>query len=144
VTARTQVVAAARGWLGTPWRHQGRSRHGVDCGGLLVQVARELGLADVDVTAYPMEADGASLRALCEAHMARIPLAEAAPGDAVLIRFRPPGPESHLALVTDYPGGRLALLHALNRGADGRVVEHRLDAHWRSLIVAAYRLPGVH
>lgn len=143
MTSAAQVVAAARGWIGTPWRHQGRSRGGVDCGGLLVEVARELCLADVDAGAYGLRADGRSLRALCEEHMRRIPLAQIAPGDAVLIRFRQAPHESHLAMVTDYRHGGLALLHALNRAAGGCVVEHRLDAYWRSLIVAAYRLPGV-
>ena len=34
------VVAEARRWLGTPWRHQARLRGvGVDCGGLVVCVA---------------------------------------------------------------------------------------------------------
>ena len=46
------VVAQARAWLGTPWRHQGRSPRGVDCAGLVVLVARALGLADHDVAGY--------------------------------------------------------------------------------------------
>ena len=140
---RAELVAAARGWVGVPWQHQGRSRSGVDCGGLLIELARELGLADVDVGAYPMSADGHTLRALCREHMRPITLAELQPGDAVLVRFRPPLPESHVALVTDYRHGGLALLHALNRGDAGRVIEHRLDPYWRSLIVAGYQLPGV-
>lgn len=143
MTARADVVAAARGWLGVPWRHQGRSRAGVDCAGLLIAIARELRLADVDVGAYPMHADGSSLRSLCGAYMTSIPIGDAAAGDVVLLCFRAGMPESHLALVTDYPRGGLALLHALNRAHGGGVIEHRLDAHWRRTITAAYRMPGV-
>ena len=39
------IVAAARTWLGVPWRHQGRTRQGVDCAGLVVLVGRGLGPA---------------------------------------------------------------------------------------------------
>lgn len=42
--------AAARGWIGVPSRHQGRSRAGVDCIGLVVMAARDCGL-DVPITA---------------------------------------------------------------------------------------------
>ncbi len=46
-----EVVRVARTWLGTPYHHQGRVKGaGVDCAGLSVGVAKELGLSDVDVT----------------------------------------------------------------------------------------------
>ena len=54
------VVAQARTWLGTPWRHQGRSPRGVDCAGLVVLVARALGLADHDVAGYGRHSSGHS------------------------------------------------------------------------------------
>lgn len=142
MTTRQEVICAARSWIGTPWRHQGRGKAGIDCGGLLIEVARELGIADVRTAAYPMQADGRSLRALCDEHMTRIPISDIAPGDAVLVKFKG-NEESHVALVTDYRHGGLAMLHSLNRAGDGRVIEHRLDGHWRSMIVAAYRLRGV-
>ena len=31
---REMVVAEARTWIGVKWRHQGRTREGVDCIGL--------------------------------------------------------------------------------------------------------------
>ena len=48
------VVAAARGWIGVPYLHQGRSRSGIDCIGLVLQVAREAGIgpADLDFRRY--------------------------------------------------------------------------------------------
>lgn len=45
-----RFVAAARGWIGVPSRHQGRSRGGVDCIGLVVMAARDCGY-DVPMTA---------------------------------------------------------------------------------------------
>ena len=61
------------------------------------------------------------------------------PGDVVLIAFD--GVETHVGLIGDYPiDGELSLIHAYI-GAR-KVVEHRLDAQWRSRIVGAYRVPA--
>ena len=56
------IIAAARSWLGVPWRHQGRTRQGVHCAGLVVLVGRELGLADYDTHAYGRRTRGPGLR----------------------------------------------------------------------------------
>lgn len=132
-TTREQVVLAAREWLGTPWHHQGRVKGvGVDCVGLVIGVARDLGLSAFDVTGYarrPLESD---LLNGCHAHMQPVPLAF--PGDAML--FRIDGQAQHLGIITD-----IGLLHAY--APMRRVVEHRLDEAWAARIVAAFRLPGV-
>jgi hypothetical protein len=47
-----EIVAVARSWHGTPWRHQGRLKGvAVGCGGLIIGVGRELGLLDFDTLA---------------------------------------------------------------------------------------------
>jgi uncharacterized phage protein (TIGR02218 family) len=93
-----EIVAAARTWLGTPWRHQGRLKGvAVDCGGLILGVGREFGLLDFDVHAHGRIPDGQQLRVLCDRHLVSKPIAEAAPGDVLLMRFtRHP---QHLAIV---------------------------------------------
>lgn len=58
---RDDIITEARRWIGTPWRHQGRSRAGVDCVGLVVMVARNLGLEPEDVTGYARRQDGRTL-----------------------------------------------------------------------------------
>jgi hypothetical protein len=55
---REDIITEARRWIGTPWRHQGRSRTGVDCVGLVVLVARNLGLEPEDVIGYARRQDG--------------------------------------------------------------------------------------
>ena len=71
-----EILAAARTWLGTPWRHQGRLKGvAVDCGGLILGVGRELGLLDFDTRAYGRIPDGQQLRALCEQHLVSKPVA---------------------------------------------------------------------
>lgn len=142
--ARSQIVACARRWVGTPWRHQGRGAGGIDCAGLPIAVAAELGLAQVQVGGYGRQPDGRTLRALCRRYMTPIAIGELAPGDVVTLRFPNAAEESHLAMVVDHPRRGLGLVHALNaRDGNGRVVEHGLDSAWRARITAAYRLPGV-
>ena len=78
------IVAEARTWLGVLWRHQGRTRAGIDCVGLLVCVARALGLSDYDSTGYGRHAQGQSFVRHFQANMDGIALAAARPGDVLV------------------------------------------------------------
>jgi NlpC/P60 family putative phage cell wall peptidase len=128
------IMATARSWLGTPWVHRGRLKGvGVDCGGLIIGVGRELGLLDFDTAAYGRIPDGQKLRALCDQYLLPKPVSEIVPGDVLLMRFtRHP---QHLAIAGDR-GEPFSLIHAY---ADaGQCVEHGADQMWRRRIVAAY------
>lgn len=135
------LLAEARGWIGTPWRHQGRTKGvGVDCVGFVIEVARAVGVLSVDEAAnYRRRPDGVTLPAKLDAYLARKPTSALAPADIVMIRTD--AVADHVAFVGDYPAGGLTLLHAYLPMR--RVVEHRLDAAWRRRIVAAYALPEV-
>lgn len=126
------VVAEARKWTGTPWKHQGRSVHGIDCVGLIIKVAHGLGLSDYDVTGYGRVPDGRELRHLIELHLDAD--APDVPGAVLLMRFmREP---QHLAIRTDR-----GLIHAYAHV--GKVIETSLDSRWTKRIVGAYRFRGV-
>lgn len=47
-----EIVAYARSWKGTPWRHQGRNRAGIDCAGLLIVTALHFDLPHADMKGY--------------------------------------------------------------------------------------------
>ncbi|WBQ10873.1 hypothetical protein L2D01_03620 [Hyphomonadaceae bacterium ML37] len=47
------IIAEARGWLGVPWGHQGSTRCGVDCVGLVVCLADVLDQSAHDSISYP-------------------------------------------------------------------------------------------
>lgn len=133
------VVAAARLWLGTPFCHQGRRRGvGVDCVGLVIAVAHELGLSDFDITGYARRPDSDLLARLAHELMQPIDPAAARPGDVLLIAIE--GRAQHLAIRSDLAGDP-AIIHA--HAPRRRVVEHRIDEDWAQRILAAFRLPGV-
>jgi cell wall-associated NlpC family hydrolase len=137
--SRDDVVAAARRWLDTPFHHQGRAKSvGVDCAGVLVEVARELGLGDVDIRGYGHRPDSRELERLCYFHMTLVRLLDAEPGDVLLIEVD--GQPQHIAFLTRLEG-EAAMLHAYAPAR--RVVEHRMDEEWGSRVVAAFRLPGI-
>ncbi len=137
---REAFVAAARGWLGTPFHHQAAVKQvGCDCIGLVRGAAAEIGLSEG--TAGEARYQGYSrapeprmlLRGLNES-LVRLKggLAAALPGDVLLFRFD--DEPQHLAIMTD-----AGMIHALARKR--RVVEHDIDATWRTRFVAAFRLP---
>jgi cell wall-associated NlpC family hydrolase len=122
------LIDAARAYLGTPFMHQGRSRHGLDCIGLLVCAARDAGAHIEDRTNYPRDPNGLlpiELDRQFDAVDARMP------GDILLMRFA--GEPQHIAL---YTGATLIHSYASIR----RVVEHRLDIKWARRIVQTYRI----
>jgi cell wall-associated NlpC family hydrolase len=135
---RAKIVAEARSWIGTPFRHQGRLKGvGVDCAGLVIEVGRALGLDVHDETGYAAVPDGVSMQRSCDAQMGRIE--RYGHGDVVLFSFgRHP---QHLGIVADYASGGNSLIHAY--APNGRVVETIFDGIWIRRTVQAYRYPGV-
>jgi cell wall-associated NlpC family hydrolase len=128
------IVAAARGWLGVRWRHQGRSRDGVDCVGLIVMVRREVFGECFDMTDYPREAVDETLREVCDTHAVRVD--EPRPGDLLLMSW---GHQRHIGIVGDYPFGGLSLIHAYMPAR--KVVETRLDEKFMARVMGVYRMP---
>lgn len=132
----TGLHEAARGYLDTPFRHQGRSRSGLDCIGLLVLALADCGRAVDDVTSY-----GANpYRGQLEANLLRefgpaISKADAQPGDIVAIDFA--GATRHVGVLGEYVHGGLSLIHTDQDV--GRVVEHRLDGKWARRITGVWR-----
>ncbi|MFC4353051.1 C40 family peptidase [Fodinicurvata halophila] len=129
---RRAVVAEARGWLGTPFRHGGRCRGaGVDCIGLAIGVAKALGLPHADAAGYPRRPDEGELARGLDRLLTPCAPEAAKPGD--LLRLSCRGRATHVAIVTER-----GILHA--HAPSGRVIEHGYDGCWPGPAVAAYRL----
>lgn len=153
----TQIVEAARGWLGTPYVHQARgpkgAEGGTDCVGLLIGVAVELGLIEegYDPTGYSWETDGSQLRLelskwaepialVSEPEGAEFWFEIIRPGDIAV--FRVTGLPQHTGFLSEidygvsgtYPG----LIHAYNPAR--KVVEHTLSDRWLRRMIELWRL----
>jgi cell wall-associated NlpC family hydrolase len=142
MTTKIEITQEARTWINTPFHHQGRLKGvGVDCIGLVIGVARRLGLVpgDFDIQAYPRSPDGVSLMRTAHLHMDLIDQAAMGIGDVVVVRFgKDP---QHFGIIGDYRHGGLSIIHAA--GATGRVIETRLMFTPSMQFVAAFELRGV-
>jgi cell wall-associated NlpC family hydrolase len=140
---RDAVVAAARRWIGTPFRHAARVRGpggGVDCGQLLIAVFAEAGLYEPPAALPAYSPDWYLHRAGCD-HFTPILRAVAAP----LAAPAPPGPgdiacfqfgraaQGHAAIVTAWP----LVVHAdavrgvVEQGASVGLLAGRYAGAWR-------------
>lgn len=139
----TEIVTAARGWSGVRWLHQGRSRDGVDCLGLVLVVAHDLGLTDFDTRDYARQAKDESMLEQCREHLVEITRAAARPGDVAVMRFEN---NRHIGIFGDYVHGGLSLIHAFSQ-APRKVVEHRFSDDWlrgyKASLMSCFRFPGV-
>jgi len=137
------VVAAARDWIGTPYRHQASCRGaGADCLGLVRGVWRELRGAEPEpVPAYSFDwAEAGRVETLWRAagrHFTRKPMGEAAAGDLLLFRMRDGAVAKHLGLQAE-TGAAATFIHAYSGHG---VVESPLSAPWRRRIVARFAFP---
>lgn len=156
------IVATARSWIGTPFHHQARIRgKGCDCFGLIIGVARELGLrgkngtlvADHDEVTYPRMPRGQYVVDRLSKIFDEIPVESAGPGDVMLFKIH--GNPQHMAILSDYllnfsqsanettdkaNTNNKATLGMIHCTMDTRgVVEHRLDDEWQLKIYKAYR-----
>ncbi|MGS4947765.1 hypothetical protein ACVDG3_20000 [Meridianimarinicoccus sp. RP-17] len=135
---RTAAVAEARSWIGVPFRHQGRSRRGVDCVGLLVQIGRALDVPHDDVTGYTRRAQGMGFLEHFRAHLTEIALTDAGPGDvAVFIEHLYP---CHTGLLSDLHGVP-HLIHA--HAGRGQVMEEPFQGEWPARLRFAFRFPDL-
>lgn len=133
------VVAAARGWIGTPYRHQASLRGvGCDCLGLLRGVWREVvGPEPETPPPYaPDWAEAGGTEALWDAAARWFEPADAAvtAGRVLLFRWREGSPAKHCAIATS----PAAMIHAHEGAA---VAEAPLPPFWRRRIVAVFRFP---
>lgn len=133
------IVAEARTWLGVPWRHQGRTRAGIDCVGLLVCVARALGLSDYDRSGYGRHAQGQAFVHHFRAAMDPIAIAAAGPGDVLVFADR--AYPCHCGVLTEKHGvPHLLHAHATRR----KVIEEPYAGEGPAKVKFAFRFrqPG--
>lgn len=137
-----EVLRIARGWIGTPYFHQGASAGvGTDCLGLIRGIWRELyGTEPEEAPAYTPDwgeygrveilLAGARRHLLPDDGVERI-------GQVLLFRMRAGAVAKHLGVVSAV-GGAAAFIHAYDRHG---VTESPLSTPWRRRIAARFRFP---
>lgn len=141
---RPDVVAAARGWLGTPYRHQASVKgEGADCLGLVRGIWREV-VGKEPEAPPPYRPDWAevegeeTLWAAARRWLIEIAPDQAQPGDVLLFRMAAGRPAKHCAVLSAAEGPEARMIHAYW----GRsVVESWMGTWWRRRLVAAFRWP---
>ena len=139
---RATIVAAARGWIGTPYRHQGALKGvGCDCLGLILGVWREVGGEfQGSVPRYtPDWAEANGRETLAEgfrAHLIEIDPREAGAGDVVLFRWRKHLPAKHAAIMM----ARDRMIHSQQNAV---VTEVPVSDWWRRRMAYAFSFRAV-
>lgn len=142
MTAREEIIAVARSWLGTPYLHQASAKGaGTDCLGLIRGVYREL--YGVEPEAPPPYGPDWNERAWSRApraeplldaarrHLAAKEIAARAPGDVLVFRVVKDGPAKHCGILTD----ERRFIHAY---AGRAVLESWLSRWWAERIAGVF------
>lgn len=144
MSARLDIVGAARSWIGTPYRHQASMKGaGVDCLGLIRGVWRET-LGAEPALPPPYSRDWSEARgeeALWQnasRYLDEKSSDKLDPGDVILFRMRDGRVAKHLGIVAE-TGKVPSFVHAYERHG---VLESALSLPWQRRIVAAFRFPG--
>jgi NlpC/P60 family putative phage cell wall peptidase len=138
-----RIVAIARDWIGTPYRHQASVRGaGCDCLGLVRGVWREVHGDEPEVPpAYSMDWSEPQreerLWAAAARHLRPAPAGPAQPGEVILFRMRAGSVAKHLGIVSQV-GAVPRFIHAYARYG---VVESPLSLPWARRIVARFQFP---
>lgn len=137
---RKKIIESARAYLDVKWRHQGRSRHGVDCAGLVLLVGKAHGYLpqDLDVIGYARRPNKFTFLEPFRKNMDEKPLDQAKTGD-VLIFADGPYP-CHTGFQTE-KYGEVYFLHAY--AGLRRVLEQPLDDMWRGKLTHCFEYRGL-
>jgi len=148
------LVEQARTWIGTPYHHAARAKGaGVDCVGLIVGAARELGVSvPSDTTSYGrgdnLALMHAGLSEFCDCFESGL-VPDRQPGDILI--FRGGSILHHIALYCGLKDSGLkdsglkdsgdeaeTMIHVYN--TVGKVVEQPITPEWERLLFRVYRL----
>ncbi|MBU1346622.1 MAG: C40 family peptidase [Alphaproteobacteria bacterium] len=139
-----RYVAAARGWLGTPYRHQASVRgKGADCLGLVRGVWRET-VGDEPEPTPAYSADWAevggeeTLMAAARRRLVARPTQEMRPGDVLLFRMSDGAPAKHCAILSALGSPEPRMIHAYWGRA---VVESWMGPWWMRRLAAVFAWP---
>lgn len=134
------VANAAARWIDVPYRHQGRTTFGVDCAGLIIAVAAELGLHKAagytDRTDYPRQPTTTNMMELLRTYCNHRRGFDPQVGE--ILHFSFAVLPQHVAIYTHND----RIVHAYNSGRRC-VIETSYAGKWPKRLHSIYRFKGV-
>lgn len=131
MTYAERFVIAARAELGTRYHHQGRvSGLGMDCLGLLVVAAKQIGVTFADASGYPRMPTGKSLMDVIKSN-ADVVEGPMLAGDILVFSWSTE--PQHVAIYL----GEGRMIHSYLSAR--KVVEHDFEASWAEKLRGVYR-----
>lgn len=110
-TKANEIVLRAKGFVGVRYRHQGRNEVGLDCAGLIIAVAKMLGLTDKDTTSYSRRPNVPEFTAfMMETNCTQLPYGKHKHGD--ILRLNTAGWPVHIAIYEVDEAGQEWYIHA--------------------------------
>jgi NlpC/P60 family putative phage cell wall peptidase len=134
------IITLAKGWLGTPYRHQASLKNiGCDCLGLIRGVWRERFGDEPELPpSYAADWAEAGLEETFanagKRHLIEVPPLVFQAGDVLLFRWKPHLPAKHAGIAID----RTRMIHAQDGAA---VSEVALSNWWLRRLAFAFRFP---
>jgi cell wall-associated NlpC family hydrolase len=126
-----KYLKQARSYINTPFKHQGRSRNGLDCIGIIVVPLNDVGFFSYDNKNYRKYGLGGEIIEVLSKFCYEVPKPlEYKPGDILMFSKNS---SQHLAIYTD----KNTIIHAHN--FVGKVVEHSLTKEWKESISKVFR-----
>lgn len=139
---RDDIQNEVRKLVGAPWVHQGRNpATGIDCIGVLVVTAKNLGLETYDKTDYSREPVGNLLVSEVGKYFDEIQIKDAREGDVLILRTAGKREPTHIAILTK--GQReYNLVHSIQISTVRRTVEEPFR-RWERLVTHAFRFKSL-
>lgn len=129
------VIDRARTWLGVPFLHQGRTRHGADCLGFIAAVMAELGSFTL-LDHLPRNYGRMPQQLLPDGLAELTHRIDLQPGAICTIQFPMTDFPSHAGIFTGE-----SLIHCYE--AERQVIEHGYRAPWTNRTASIWALPLV-
>lgn len=132
-----EITRIARSFIGTPYRHQGRSRMAVDCWGLLFAVGTEAGVIPAGLVSPANYGRLSNIQ--MRAKVAEWCTETDQVDDGILVLIKWPGTNyaGHMGILT-HEGN---MIHAYSM--ENKVVEHGFRGPWVKLADSKWALPNV-
>jgi cell wall-associated NlpC family hydrolase len=136
----SELIAAARRYLGVPWQHQGRDDQGIDCCGFIAESVIDAGaVRDVQfIRDYARQENGERMLYLLQQHCDPVERGDEQIGNVLALcdeQVKYPDRPTHLAFLSQMEP-YWQMIHASEHG----VVEHRMDIRFKRRIVSVWRI----